>query len=114
MSNSICSLLRPPTLKDGDVVGVVAPAGPVDRVQLKIGLEVIRSMGFKPLLGRHIYARSRFMAGSDKDRAQDLRRRLFSHVGRSQRGDRDLPAGSSRHHRIRRTPRAAATRRNAR
>ena len=72
MSNSICSLLRPPTLKEGDVVGVVAPAGPVDRVQLKIGLEVIRSMGFKPLLGRHIYARSRFMAGSDKDRAQDL------------------------------------------
>ncbi len=72
MSNSIYSLLRPPSLKEGDVVGVVAPAGPVDRVQLKIGLEVIGSMGFKPLLGKHIYARSRFMAGSDKDRAQDL------------------------------------------
>ena len=66
MSNSIYSLLRPPTLKEGDDVGVVAPAGPVERVQLKIGLEVIGSMGFKPLLGKHTYARSRFMAGSDK------------------------------------------------
>jgi muramoyltetrapeptide carboxypeptidase len=72
MSNSTCSLLRPPSLKEGDIVGVVAPAGPVDRVQLKIGLEVIRCMGFKPFLGEHIFARSRFMAGSDKDRAQDL------------------------------------------
>jgi len=72
MSNAICPLLRPPSVKEGDVVGVVAPAGPVDRVQLEIGLQVIRSMGFKPLLGRHIHARLRFMAGSDKDRAQDL------------------------------------------
>ncbi|MBC8286771.1 MAG: LD-carboxypeptidase [Nitrospinae bacterium] len=72
MSNSIRSLLRPPALKEGDVVGVVAPAGPVDRAQLETGLEVIRGMGFKPLLGKHIYARSRFMAGSDKDRAQDI------------------------------------------
>lgn len=72
MSNSIHSLLRPPALKKGDVVGVVAPAGPVDREQLETGLAVVRAMGFTPLLGRHVLARSRFMAGSDKDRAQDL------------------------------------------
>ncbi len=65
-------LVRPLQLKRGDVVGVVAPAGPVDRHQLKVGLEVIRSMGFEPLLGRHIHARHRFMAGPDKARAQDL------------------------------------------
>jgi len=69
MSNSI---LRPAALKEGDVVGVVAPAGPVDREQLATGLEVIRSMGFQPLLGKHVHARSRFMAGPDKARAQDL------------------------------------------
>ena len=72
MSKSIRSLLRPPALKEGDVVGVVAPAGPVDKAQLETGLDVIRSMGFKPLLGKHVHARSRFMAGPDKDRAQDL------------------------------------------
>jgi muramoyltetrapeptide carboxypeptidase len=72
MSNSILPLIRPPQLKRGDVVGVVAPAGPVDKHQLETGLAVIRAMGFEPLLGRHIYDRSRFMAGFDKDRAQDL------------------------------------------
>jgi len=72
MSNPIHPLIRPPQLKQGDVVGVVAPAGPVDKAQLDKGLEVIRAMGFEPRLGRHVYARSRFMAGPDKDRAQDL------------------------------------------
>ena len=72
MSKSIRSLLRPPALKEGDVVGVVAPAGPVDKEQLKAGLEVICNMGFKPLLGKYIHARSGFLAGADKARAQDL------------------------------------------
>lgn len=72
MSNSIHSLIRPPQLKQGDVVGVVAPAGPVDKKQLETGLAVIRAMGFEPLLGRYVYARSRYMAGPDPDRAQDL------------------------------------------
>jgi muramoyltetrapeptide carboxypeptidase len=72
MSTSIRPLIRPPQLKQGDVVGVVAPAGPVDKSQLEAGLQVIRGMGFEPLLGRHIHARCRFMAGPDKDRAQDL------------------------------------------
>ena len=72
MSKSIRPLIRPPQLKQGDTVGVVAPAGPVDRSQLETGLEVIRGMGFEPLLGRHVHARSRFMAGPDKGRAQDL------------------------------------------
>ena len=72
MSKSIRSLLRPPALKEGDVVGVVAPAGPVDKEKLKSGLEVISKMGFKPLLGKYIHARTGFLAGSDKERAQDL------------------------------------------
>jgi muramoyltetrapeptide carboxypeptidase len=71
MANSI-PIIRPSQLKRGDVVGVVAPAGPVEGKQLDAGLEVIRSMGFEPLLGRHVHSRSRFMAGPDKERAEDL------------------------------------------
>ena len=55
MANSISPLLRPPQLKQGDRVGVVAPAGPVDINQLETGLEVIRAMGFDFLLGKYIY-----------------------------------------------------------
>jgi muramoyltetrapeptide carboxypeptidase len=72
MPNSIQSLIRPPKLRQGDVVGVVAPAGPVDRDNLETGLNVIRAMGFEPLLGKHVHARSRYLAGPDIDRAQDL------------------------------------------
>lgn len=65
-------LTRPKKLQQGDTVGVVAPAGPVDPEQLQAGLNVIRGMGFKPLLGEHVEARNGFLAGTDAERARDL------------------------------------------
>ncbi|MGP0565859.1 S66 peptidase family protein [Nitrospina sp. 32_T5] len=65
-------LTRPKKLKQGDAVGIVAPAGPVDPEQLEKGLRVIRGMGFQPVLGENIAARNGFLAGNDADRAQDL------------------------------------------
>lgn len=65
-------LTRPKKLSQGDTVGVVAPAGPVDPEQLQAGLNVIRGMGFKPLLGQHVEARNGFLAGTDAERAGDL------------------------------------------
>ncbi len=53
-------------------MGVVAPAGPVDPEHLEKGLKVIERMSFVPLLGRHVSARTGFLAGSDENRAQDL------------------------------------------
>ncbi len=65
-------MIRPAKLRTGDKVGVVAPAGPVDKIQLEKGLEVISEMGFQPALGKHIFSRSRFMAGTDSQRAGDI------------------------------------------
>jgi muramoyltetrapeptide carboxypeptidase len=64
--------MRPKKLKQGDSVGVVAPAGPVDPVHLEEGLAVIRGMGFQPVLGRFVNDRKNFLAGTDEDRADDL------------------------------------------
>jgi muramoyltetrapeptide carboxypeptidase LdcA involved in peptidoglycan recycling len=72
MSKKTLSLIRPPKLEQGDKVGVVAPAGPVDKKQLQNGLEVISEMGFQPVVGRYVHCRSRFLAGSDMQRAQDI------------------------------------------
>jgi len=72
MSKKIKSLTRPPKLNSGDKVGVVAPAGPVDKTQLQKGLSVISEMGFQPVLGKHVYKRSRFFAGTDLQRAKDI------------------------------------------
>ncbi|CAI2719065.1 S66 peptidase family protein [Nitrospina watsonii] len=65
-------LTRPKKLMQGDAVGVVAPAGPVDPEPLEKGLNVIRGMGFKPVLGRFVTARNGFLAGTDAERAEDL------------------------------------------
>jgi muramoyltetrapeptide carboxypeptidase len=54
------------------MVGVVAPAGPVDPQELETGLNVIRGMGFQPVLGRCVNDRKHFLAGEDEDRADDL------------------------------------------
>ena len=65
-------IIRPPKLNFGDKVGVVAPAGPVNRKQLEKGLEVIAEMGFEPVLGNFVHERSRFLAGTDSQRAKDV------------------------------------------
>ena len=65
-------IIRPQKLNFGDKVGVVAPAGPVNKKQLEKGLEVISEMGFEPVLGNFVYERSRFLAGTDSQRAKDV------------------------------------------
>ncbi|MFQ5449807.1 MAG: LD-carboxypeptidase [Nitrospinaceae bacterium] len=53
-------------------MGVVAPAGPVDPESLEKGLRVLQRMGFKPLVGKYVLSRHRYLAGKDEDRASDL------------------------------------------
>ncbi len=72
MSKKTQSLIRPSKLNPGDIVGVVAPAGPVDKEQLQNGLDVISEMGFQPVLGKYVHSRSRFLAGTDSQRAKDI------------------------------------------
>ena len=72
MSKNSRLLIRPPKLNIGDKVGVVAPAGLVNKQQLKKGLEVTCEMGFKPVLGKFVHERSRFLAGTDFQRAKDV------------------------------------------
>ena len=63
---------RPKRLKQGDRVGVVAPAGPVDRTTLEKGLRMLRQMGFCPVLSENIHAKDRYLAGTDAQRTKDL------------------------------------------
>ncbi len=65
-------LILPARLTKGDKVGIAAPAGPVEKVQLEKGLRVIEKMGLRPVLGKHLLKRDGFLAGSDEERAGDL------------------------------------------
>jgi len=66
----------PPALKRGDVIGVVAPAGPFDRSKLQAGINILKSMGFKPFVPEGIFQKQDYLAGSDAHRA-DIVNRLF-------------------------------------
>jgi muramoyltetrapeptide carboxypeptidase len=62
--------IRPPRLKPGDTVGIVAPASPFDRDLFNQGLNIIESMGFRTFVPDEIFENDRYLAGSDSQRAQ--------------------------------------------
>jgi muramoyltetrapeptide carboxypeptidase len=62
--------IRPPRLKPGDTVGIVAPAGPFDPDLFNQGLDVLASMGFRTFVPEEIFENNRYLAGSDAHRAK--------------------------------------------
>lgn len=63
----------PPPLRPGDVVAVVAPAGPVEPGRLARGLSRLASGGFVPETAEGLLAKDGFLAGDDAHRAAQLR-----------------------------------------
>ena len=66
------TIAKPPALRPGDTVGVVAPAAAVDRSHLERGVGVIASMGYRVKVSRHALDRAGILAGRDRDRAAEL------------------------------------------
>ncbi|GAA1917414.1 LD-carboxypeptidase [Streptomyces sodiiphilus] len=67
--------VRPPRLRPGDRVVVVAPSGPVEPAHLEAGIAVLRGWGLDVVPGRHVLDRHPeldHLAGRDVDRARDL------------------------------------------
>ena len=64
---------KPRRLRDGDLVGVVAPASAWEnRSELLRGAEALESWGLRVRIGDHVNDRHGYMAGRDEDRAADL------------------------------------------
>ncbi|WP_405195884.1 LD-carboxypeptidase [Streptomyces anulatus] len=71
------ALARPPRLRPGSRVAVVAPSGPVPAERLEEGLAFLRDWGLEPVVGSHIrtvHPELDYLAGSDAGRAEDLER----------------------------------------
>lgn len=65
----------PKSLKKGDKIAIISPAGAVDASQLEKGLEMIKSKGFEPVLGEHLYTKHSNgynYAGTEKERLNDI------------------------------------------
>ncbi|MFJ6103465.1 LD-carboxypeptidase [Streptomyces sp. NPDC092359] len=68
-------LVRPPRLRSGSRVAVVAPSGPVPEERLRAGLDILRGWDLEPVVAPHVldvHPVLGHLAGSDRDRARDL------------------------------------------
>src|SRR5579862_5734282 len=66
--------IKPPPLRAGDTIGVVACAAAVDRAHLERGVAELKREGFRVKVSQHALARDRILAGTDQERAGELRR----------------------------------------
>lgn len=72
-------IISPKSLKKGDKIAIVSPAGSVEIPQLDKTLELIKSKGFELVLGKSIYEKYQngySYAGTEKQRIEDLNRVL--------------------------------------
>lgn len=61
------------SLKAGDKVGIASPAGHIPGFEsIKLALDYIESLGLRYVIGANAYNVSRYMAGTDEERAEDL------------------------------------------
>jgi muramoyltetrapeptide carboxypeptidase len=63
---------KPPRLRRGGRIGVVAPAGRVDRDDVESGIAAIRAEGFEVELGMNLFEAKGYLAGEPQGRARDL------------------------------------------
>ena len=68
--------IKPPALSEGDRIGIISPAGPVDESDLHSDLKILKTSGFKVRLGSHVFDRVGYLAGKDEARLEDLHHML--------------------------------------
>ena len=64
--------IRPPALRAGNTVGVIAPAGPITPEALKTGLAALERRGYRPFHMPGILDRDWYFAGSARRRVDEL------------------------------------------
>ncbi len=63
---------KPPRLRPGARIGIVAPAGCVGEEALELGITAIKAEGFDVEVAAHVYERKGYLAGDPKLRALEL------------------------------------------
>ncbi|HEX4604724.1 MAG TPA: LD-carboxypeptidase, partial [Candidatus Angelobacter sp.] len=66
------TIIRPPALRQGDKVGLIAPASSFSREGFLKGCDRLRQMGYKPVYEQDIFERDIYFAGTVARRAKEL------------------------------------------
>lgn len=66
------SIIKPRAVRQGDTIGVIVPAGPVDRERIERALGRVQERGFRVKTYGDIYRKRNYLAGDDATRAAEL------------------------------------------
>jgi muramoyltetrapeptide carboxypeptidase len=72
MSSAIQPRVKPPALRLGDTIGIVAPASNVKKADLEAGCVALRRAGYRPFYFDPILEKDLYFAGSAARRAREL------------------------------------------
>ncbi|MBN1830966.1 MAG: LD-carboxypeptidase [Deltaproteobacteria bacterium] len=64
--------MKPSRLREGDSVGIIAPAGPVERSELEPAIGLLESLGYRTVSSNRLYDRRGYLAGDDEVRLEAL------------------------------------------
>ncbi len=66
--------IKPPALRRGDKIGIISPSEPIIyKKRFLRGVETLKKLGFRVVLGKNVFKEyGAYMAGTDKQRADDL------------------------------------------
>ncbi len=66
-------IVKPPRLLKGDLIGLIAPAStPSAPEKIEKGVRYLEQLGYRVKVGNHVLDQLGYLAGTDKDRADDL------------------------------------------
>jgi muramoyltetrapeptide carboxypeptidase len=65
-------LVKPPALRPGDTIGIVAPASNVNRADLDLGCDALRAAGYRTIYLDSMLDRDLYFAGSAARRAREF------------------------------------------
>ena len=67
------TILKPPRLRKGDLIGLVAPASsPSAEEKIEKGVLYLENLGYRVRTGKHIRNAHGYLAGTDEERAEDF------------------------------------------
>jgi muramoyltetrapeptide carboxypeptidase len=66
-------VIAPKALKKGGTIGLVSPSEPIREIdRFERGKKVLEELGFNVVVGKNVFRRQHHMAGSDRERADDI------------------------------------------
>ena len=64
--------IKPPRIKPGDKIAIIAPAGPVDPPDIQPAIDLLGKEGYEIVPSPHLFYKHGYLAGTDDARLEDL------------------------------------------